>query len=312
LIIKVTCGHDGGTVIKRGFSCKLAGMEQKVLHAPFELYVSDMECWHERPLIYHFFEIVQILEGAGSRIVNRNTFPYNKGSIFLFTPRDCRGFDIHMPTRFCSIRFSEAFLGKCRTPQDRERITQWLKQLEHIFFHHNRFQQLLVKQPGDCQMIRTLMENMVKEYDEKPPYHEENLQHFVTLLLNILARNVSDSTATRATGLESAPLIDRMLLHIRQHISDPEKLRIEHLASQFNLSENYVGEFFRKFTGESLQHYITQYKIKLVQQRLAYSTLTISQIAGELGFTDESHLSRQFRKYNGVSPVEYRKSMKPV
>jgi YesN/AraC family two-component response regulator len=285
-------------------------MEQKALYQPFELSVSDIACWNERPLIYHFFEIVRVLEGSGTRIINRNKFPYKKGSIFLFTPLDCRGFDIGTPTRFCSIRFSEVFLGQCKTIPDRERITQWLKQLEHIFFHHNRFEELLVRRPGDCGMIAALMDNMVEEYEHKQVYHEENLQHFVTLILNILARNVSDSTGTTATGLESEPLINRMLLHVRQHISDPEKLRVDYLATHFNLSANYVGEYFRKFTGESLQHYITQYKIKLVQQRLAYSTLTVSQIADELGFTDESHLSRQFRKYNSVSPVEYRKSMK--
>jgi len=285
-------------------------MEHKVLHQPFELYVSDMECWNERPLIYHFFEIVRILEGKGMREVNRNKFPYHKGSIFLFTPLDCRGFDIETPTRFCSIRFSEVFLKQCKNEQDRERITQWLKQLEHIFSHHNRFQELLVKNPGDCDMIATLMSSMVDEYEQKQSYHEENLQHFVTLILNILARNVADTAGSTATGLESEPLINRMLLYIHQHINLPEKLKIEHLASHFNLSANYVGEYFRKFAGESLQHYITHYKIKLVQQRLAYSTLTISQIAGELGFTDESHLSRQFRKYSGVSPVEYRKSQR--
>jgi YesN/AraC family two-component response regulator len=285
-------------------------MEQKALYQPFELSVSDIACWNERPLIYHFFEIVRVLEGSGTRIINQNKFPYKKGSIFLFTPLDCRGFDIGTPTRFCSIRFSEVFLGQCKTIPDRERITQWLKQLEHIFFHHNRFEELLVRRPGDCGMIAALMDNMVEEYEHKQVYHEENLQHFVTLILNILARNVSDSTGTTATGLESEPLINRMLLHVRQHISDPEKLRVDYLATHFNLSANYVGEYFRKFTGESLQHYITQYKIKLVQQRLAYSTLTVSQIADELGFTDESHLSRQFRKYNSVSPVEYRKSMK--
>ncbi len=275
------------------------------------MYVSDMECWHQRPLTYHFFEIVQILDGEGMRIVNQNRFPYKKGCIFLFTPLDCRGFDITQPTRFCSIRFSEVFLGQCKTNLDRERIGLWLKQLEHIFYHHNRFQELLVKNDSDCHMISTLMNNMVEEYSQKQTYHEENLQHFVTLVLNILARNVSDSADKAATGQASEPLINRMLLHIRQHISDPEKLRIEFLASQFNLSANYVGEYFRKFTGESLQHYITQYKIKLVQQRLAFSSLTVSQIAGELGFTDESHLSRQFRKYSGVSPVEYRKNARP-
>lgn len=288
-------------------------MEHKELHGPFELYVSDMECWNERPLIYHFFEIVQILDGSGMREVNNNRFPYNKGSIFLFTPLDCRGFDIETPTRFCSIRFSEVFLGQCKTAQDRERIAQWLKQLEHIFYHHNRFQELLVMRPGDCRMVSTLMNNMVEEYEQRQSYHEENLQHFVTLILNILSRNVSDHVpGMSVSGGESEPLINRMLLHIRQHISIPEKLRIDYLASRFNLSANYVGEYFRKFTGESLQHYITQYKIKLVQQRLAYSALTVSQIAGELGFTDESHLSRQFRKYSGVSPVEYRKRARPA
>lgn len=288
-------------------------MEHKELHRPFELYVSDMECWNERPLIYHFFEIVQILDGSGMREVNNNRFPYNKGSIFLFTPLDCRGFDIETPTRFCSIRFSEIFLGQCKTAQDRERIALWLKQLEHIFYHHNRFQELLVMRPGDCHMVSTLMNSMVEEYGQKQSYHEENLQHFVTLILNILSRNVSDHVpGMSVNGSESEPLINRMLLHIRQHISSPEKLRIDYLASRFNLSANYVGEYFRKFTGESLQHYITQYKIKLVQQRLAYSSLTVSQIAGELGFTDESHLSRQFRKYSGVSPMEYRKRARPA
>ncbi|RFM27810.1 AraC family transcriptional regulator [Deminuibacter soli] len=281
-------------------------MEQKALHQPFELYVSDMECWKERPLIYHFFEIVQILEGEGTREVNRNKFRYHKGSIFLFTPLDCRGFDITKPTRFCSIRFSETFLRQSKTPQDRERITQWLQQLEHIFYHHNRFQELLVKQPGDCNMIASLMQHMMEEYERKQPYYEENLQHYVTLVLNILARNVSNGADTAATETDTS-LINRMLLHIGQHIADPEKLRIEYLAGCFNLSANYVGEYFRKFTGESLQQYITQYKIKLVQQRLTHSKLTISQIAGELGFTDESHLSRQFKKHSGQSPVEYRK-----
>lgn len=283
-------------------------MEHKALHQPFELQVSDIACWKERPLIHHFFEIVQVLEGAGMREVNNNRFPYHKGSIFLFTPLDCRGFEAASPTRFCSIRFSEVFLKQYKHAQERERIAQWLQQLEHIFFHHNRFQELLIKQPGDCQMVASLIRHMVAEYEQKPSYHEENLQHLVILVLNILARNVAvEAAGATASWPGQEPLINRMLLHIRKHISDPEKLRVDYLAAQFHLSVNYVGEYFRKFTGESLQHYITQYKIRLVQQRLAHSTLTISQIAGELGFTDESHLSRQFRKHSGMSPVEYRK-----
>lgn len=246
--------------------------------------------------------------GEGVRYVNRNRYPYKPGSIFLFTPLDCRGFTAETPTRYCSIRFSEVFLAKCRTAQDRERIAQWLRQLEHIFYHHNRFEQMLIKEPADCQLISTLIANMVQEYQGQAAYYEENLQHLVTLVLNVLARNVSEGAVAQAGGVASEPLINRMLLHLRENIHSPEKLRIGYLAKQFNMSANYVGEYFRKLTGESLQQYISQYKMQVVEHRLSNSSLTVSQIADELGFSDESHLNRQFRKHSGgVSPVEFRK-----
>ncbi|OQP63083.1 hypothetical protein A3860_03675 [Niastella vici] len=285
-------------------------MKQKMLQRSFELYVADMEAWYERPLIYHFFEIVQILDGEGVRVVNDNRFPYSKGSIFLFTPLDCRGFEMTTPTRFCSIRFSEVFLGKCKNVAERERISQWLHQLEHIFYHHNRFERVLIKHITDCQLISTLIGNMIHEYEAQQPYYEENLQHFIALVLNILARNVAETKVNVPAEPQPEPLINRMLLHVHENINNPGKLRISYLASEFNLSANYVGEYFRKLTGESLQQYITQYKMQLVQHRLANSSLTVSQIANELGFTDESHLNRQFRKHSGVSPVEYRKNAK--
>ncbi len=95
---------------------------EKALHRPFELYVSDMESWETRPLVYHFFEIVHVLEGSGSRHVNHNDFPYHQGSIFIFTPLDCRGFNIDTPTRFCSIRFSDVFLGQYKSAAERSNV----------------------------------------------------------------------------------------------------------------------------------------------------------------------------------------------
>lgn len=286
-------------------------MKNKALHEPFELYVSDVDCWNERPLIYHFFEIVHVLEGEGNRIVNRNTYPYRKGSIFLFTPLDCRGFYVNSATRFCSIRFSEPFLGKCKSAEERERIGQWLAQLEHIFSHHNRAGEVLIQHTGDCGMIAGLLKNAITEYEQKQPFYENNLQHLVTLMLNILARNVLNGEAVNDTGSLPDKLINRLLIHIGNHISDADKLRIDYLAAHFHLSAHYVSEYFQKHTGESLQQYITHYKMKLVKQRLAFSSLTVGQIAAELGYTDESHLGRQFRKYNdGISPAAYRKVQK--
>ncbi|HWV30799.1 MAG TPA: helix-turn-helix domain-containing protein [Dyadobacter sp.] len=283
-------------------------MKQKILHQPFEVYVADMDCWNERPLIYHFFEIVRIIDGTGTRETNRNRFEYRPGSIFLFTPLDCRGFDVETPTRFCSIRFSEAFFSEYKTEQDKERVTAWLKQLETIFAHHNRFEELLIRNESDCRMIASMISLLLTEYEQRQAGHEENLRHLVTLILNIITRNVHDARVADTSGTREG-LINHVLLHIQRHIADPEKLRVEYLAGQFNLSPNYVGEYFRKYTGESLQNYVASSRIKLVEQRLTHSNLTISEIANELGYTDESHLSRQFRKHHGANPTAFRKGL---
>lgn len=288
----------------------LGVMKKKQLHQPFELHVSDMEHWNERPLIYQFFEIVQIIEGEGTRIVNEYRLPYKKGSIFLFTPLDCRGFESFTPTRFCSIRFSEIFLEQYKSREEKECVVQWLKQLEGIFTYHNRFEQVLIKSEGDCQMIFSLIENMINEYNGKQSYYGENLQHLVTLVLNIISRNVSPKKNTTLYTKSEEPLINKILVYLHQHIHCPEKLRVKHLADQFHLSANYVGEYFKKITGESLICYITQYKMKVVEQRLNFSDYSIGQIAHELGFSDESHLSRQFKKHKGVTPARFRKQNK--
>ena len=68
----------------------------------------------------------------------------------------------------------------------------------------------------------------------------------------------------------------------------------------------YLSVYFKKQTGESLQGYILKYKLKLIENRLLFSDLSISQITDEFGFTDASHLNKLFKKYYGMGPQAYR------
>ena len=285
-------------------------MNKKQLYQPLELNVSGIEPWQQHALIYHFFEIVQILEGEGDREVNGNKFAYKQGDIFLFTPLDCRGFTSRSPTKFCSIRFSEVFLTQYKNHSERERITVWLHQLEQIFYQHNRYEPFVIRNENDCKMVTTLISNLVDEYTGRQPYFEDNLQHLVTLILNLLSRNIHPGTVKISNNQGEEPLINKILSHIRRHIDDREKIKVDYLASHFNLSVNYVGEYFKKITGESLQRYITLHKIKLIELRLISSDLTISEIAHEFGFTDGSHLTRQFKKHTGRSPLSFKRYKK--
>ncbi|MGF7080973.1 AraC-like DNA-binding protein [Mucilaginibacter sp. UYCu711] len=71
-----------------------------------------------------------------------------------------------------------------------------------------------------------------------------------------------------------------------------------------------MNRYFKQQTGITLKHYINQYKINLAASRLLYSDLSISEIANELQFTDESHLNKIFKKYKNQTAKSFRSANK--
>ncbi|MGE8378805.1 MAG: helix-turn-helix transcriptional regulator, partial [Sphingobacterium sp.] len=122
----------------------------------------------------------------------------------------------------------------------------------------------------------------------------------------IAARNIA-SVQTAYPYQPSHPL--SMLGYVHQNIKRPGALKIEELASYFHLSPNYVGEYFKKETGESLQKYIRHYRLQMIEAALIHTNRRISEIALDFGFTDTSHLNKMFHQEYGVSPTTFRKRL---
>lgn len=99
-----------------------------------------------------------------------------------------------------------------------------------------------------------------------------------------------------------------ILQYIQANIYKTGKIRAKDISQHFGISENYLGRYIKKHTNETMQQYILNYKLKLVENRLLHSQMRICEIVEELGFTDESHLNKFFKKYRGCSPSNFRKN----
>lgn len=274
---------------------------------PFEVYSEQMSSWDLSPKVFNFFEIIQILDGKGDRYFNHMRLPYHPGQLLIYTPQDCRSFIIEEPTRFLFIRFSDVLFANCETNEERQRLHEWMKSLEYLFLNHNNADNDLVKNQSDCDLVKSIMATIATEALNPQLYSRSNIQHSLQVLLNIFARNILPDVIPAQTPVGEAPLIKRLVGYIRKHIHETDKLRIENLASVAGLSQNYVGEYFKNQTGQSIREYVLQYRLHLVQIRLQYSDLTVFEIAHEFGFVDESHLSKLFKKYFSDSPIAFRK-----
>ncbi len=97
-----------------------------------------------------------------------------------------------------------------------------------------------------------------------------------------------------------ASLADR----IRERPGDDWRVAV--LAEQAHLSTQYLGRLFREQTGKPPKEYVLEARVEAARAYLRGSSLPVKRIADELGFHDEFHFSRSFKRRVGVSPARYR------
>lgn len=260
---------------------------------PFTVSVEALEAWSRRPHKHNFFELVYIEKGTGRQCINDHNIAYAEGNIFLLPPFDCHSFQIHTPTRFVFIQFNALFFQK-----DSKQLmdySDWFNNLHYIISTYNRLPGDIIHSASDKALLINLIKGIEHEYLSKQDPYCSIIRANMFALLNILMRNFE------STYRENNPVGDKvagdMLQYIQYNLFDNDKLRVDALAGEFNLSANYVSEYFKKKTGESLKEFILKSRVNVAYSRIQHSGQSMKEIAWDLGFTDASHLSKMIKKY---------------
>ncbi|HEV7349821.1 AraC family transcriptional regulator [Telluribacter sp.] len=281
-------------------------MKRYIQYEPFNIYTFEASEWPHPVHNHSYFEIIFIRSGRGNHCINDNSFHYSAGDVFLLGPEDYHYFEIAELTEFCYIRFTEVFLEDHTQPKS----PNWIRTVESLLNSPYQSCGSLVADRQEKTLLEHLLTVLIHEYTHREEGSYDLIMNgIMKAILGILARNGVREDLVKRKDIKSAKLIEDIVLYVRQHIREPEQLRIEHLVGRFNYSASYLSALFKTQTGESLQQYILKYKLKLIENRLLYSSLSVSQITYEFGFTDGSHLNKLFKKYYGMTPNEFRHSL---
>ncbi|MCM1136456.1 MAG: AraC family transcriptional regulator [Clostridium sp.] len=99
-------------------------------------------------------------------------------------------------------------------------------------------------------------------------------------------------------------IIKTALTYIKENYQ--EKIYIADLARQVNLNEQYFCRLFKKAIGRSPIEYINEYRIKQTRRLLEETNLPVTEICLECGYSNLGNFLREFRKYTGTTPLQYR------
>jgi transcriptional regulator GlxA family with amidase domain len=94
------------------------------------------------------------------------------------------------------------------------------------------------------------------------------------------------------------------------HANDDRIVRIEDVAHEVDLHPGYLARAFREHAGKPIAAYAREIRLERVAAELTMTDDRILDIAIAAGFSDQSHLTRLFRRHFGVTPAQYRSTVK--
>lgn len=87
-------------------------------------------------------------------------------------------------------------------------------------------------------------------------------------------------------------------------------LDVDDIAGEVGVHPAHLARAFRRYQRESIGSYVRRLRLDWARDRLAGTDEPIAGIALEAGFSDQSHLTRLFKRQTGVTPGRYRRTMR--
>jgi len=110
-------------------------------------------------------------------------------------------------------------------------------------------------------------------------------------------------------AMEDAKVEKKQVLAIKKYVSKnfmDDTLSIGDISSYLHMSASHVCTMFKKETGDTINNYLTEYRLTKAKKYLRETLLTAADISLKVGYRDSSYFGRIFRKREGMTPNEYR------
>ncbi|MNE01332.1 Exoenzyme S synthesis regulatory protein ExsA [compost metagenome] len=153
---------------------------------------------------------------------------------------------------------------------------------------------------GAVETLAGLLVDELAEPAKHPLYAESLVGGIVAGLLDI-----PGPTPEQANGRLTQAQMNRLLARVEKRGDD--RMTVAEMADIVGLSESWFATVFRQTTGKTPLQWQLERRINAAQKLLLEGDLTVADIAAQLGFSDQAHLTKAFRHSVGDTPAAWRR-----
>lgn len=243
-----------------------------------------------------FFELIYILRGTAVRTVADARIPVSAGDYYVTNPYSTHGHDDTQGCEIISCLFLPEYIDRALI--DCPSISSLLS---------NRILRFGV--PVDIPIadrifhdtdgsVRRIIKQMEKEYLDGHTGYMELLRCYLTQVLVCAARACETRIPHEA--------VTKVMEYLKVHYAQP--LCLDTLSQLVGYTPQYLSSLFSDEVGMSIQVFLQRMRVEEACHLLAQTNLSIAEVAAAVGYQDTRHFSKVFRRYQIISPREYRKT----
>lgn len=258
-----------------------------------------------KPLIHQQARFLLFTRGSGKFVLNSKEYKVKKNSIALIIPWDISEIkEVDEPLDFIKIVFNYSA------------FTQYLSDMEIFTENNSAFYKEIkdnrVRYLDDLE-FKSILRTMKKfraEVGDISQYYTPNKDQFsriylLTLLVELTIEYLRSKNFTDKTSKDQFHVnINEVLSYMYSHLS--EKLTLEKISSVFFMSKSSLTKYLKESINYTFKELLEDMKFSKSVDLLTYTSLSIKEIASEVGYNDDSHFINSFLQIEKVTPNEFR------
>ncbi|MEJ5088055.1 helix-turn-helix domain-containing protein [Brucella pseudogrignonensis] len=188
----------------------------------------------------------------------------------------------------------------------------------NLHFHKDRLLKYLRPSLGISLAMTTMrspvelhdigaLEVLAKLLEEEVSNPSQHTFYVENLIGTILARLLVTACDQKRPGNGRLTQAQLNKLNARIGVSHNGRLSVSEMAATVGLSESWFSNVFKQTTGQTPLQWQLAKRIDRAQELLRVKEATVAEVAAQLGFTDQAHLTKVFRQVVGETPAAWRR-----
>lgn len=256
------------------------------------------------------YEILYVKEGKALITIEDDLYTGEPGDLFIFRPRQRHSISMtfNVPLIQPHIHFDLTYSA------DREDVPISFDDLDAIpperqrMFREDILDDFLSPFPQHLHLhspmlVEQQIFDLIHTFENPGAYQEIRLSYFFLRLFDTI---LSEATYTRSQR-RPEDLPAQIKFFLEQNVS--RTVTVEELIQLTHFSRSYLFRIFRDSYRISPLRYHTLLRIERAKSMLRYTNLSVSEIAGVLGFDRLQDFSRAFKRVTGASPSQFRATL---